>query len=378
MEKFNDIRPYRNEEFKAAFNQLIQEEEFVSVLKYFFHEKYTLHLEKLQDVKTIDEFQVLLIKPILQGIINSTITDLSFTGAENLSAGQPCLFISNHRDIVMDPSLIDLGLHFNNIPTVEIAIGDNLLVKPWIETFVKINKSFIVRRSLSGRDLLNSSVLLSEYIRHSIVDRSSYLWIAQREGRAKDGNDRTQESLLRMLGLSGNSKDLRNALTPLNISPVSISYEYDPCDGLKALELRTKATGKPFVKSPQDDLKNMITGIGGKKGKVNFHFSEPINELIQQSPETDNKKQSAAIAKMIDNVIFSNYTLYDTHKLAYNLLSETNTFEIAESSAFGIKNYFIQQLNNVGLSENELHFILIQYANPVINHLGIKQKNTTK
>lgn len=369
MEKFNDIRPYRNEEFHQAFEELMKEDEFLSVLKYFFHDNYPLYLEGLKKVKTIDEFQVLLIKPILQGVIDSSITKLSFTGTENLVAGNPCLFISNHRDIVMDASLIDIGLHYNNVPTVEIAIGDNLLVKPWIEMFVKLNKSFVVRRSLSGRDLLKSSILLSEYIRYSILDRNCFLWIAQREGRAKDGNDRTQESLLRMLGLSGKSKDLKNSLLPLNISPVSISYEFDPCDGLKALELWTKDSGKAFVKTPQDDLKNMITGISGKKGNVNFHFSPSINERLNKCNEADPRKEGAAIAEIIDEGIFSNYLLFDTHKAAYNMLTQSRTFEIDEIKAAEIKDYFIHQLNAVGLSENELRFIVIQYANPAVNYL---------
>jgi len=264
------------------------------------------------------------------------------------------------------------------VPTVEIAIGDNLLVKPWIEMLVKLNKSFVVRRSLSGRDLLKSSMLLSEYIRHSIVDRNCYLWIAQREGRAKDGNDRTQESLLRMLSMSGENKDLRNSLFPLNISPVTISYEYDPCDGLKAFELWTKASGKKYVKTPQDDLKNMVTGISGKKGRVNFHFSKSINEQLIACTETDTRKQSATIAEIIDDVIFSNYMLFDTHKTAYNLLTGTETFEIPGQKAAEIKNYFNNQLNSVGLSENEMNFILIQYANPVINHFELKKKKADK
>ncbi|HBG71040.1 MAG: hypothetical protein A2W93_02950 [Bacteroidetes bacterium GWF2_43_63] len=374
MEKFNDIRPYRNEEFHQAFDLLIKEDEFLSVLKYFFHENYALYLENLKRVKTIDEFQVLLIKPILQGIIDSSITRLSFTGTENLIAGNPCLFISNHRDIVMDPSLIDMGLHFNDVPTVEIAIGDNLLVKPWIEMFVKLNKSFVVRRSLSGRDLLKSSMLLSEYIRNSILVRNCFLWIAQREGRAKDGNDRTQESLLRMLGLSGENKDLRNSLLPLNISPVSISYEFDPCDGLKAMELWMKASGKTYVKTPQDDLKNMITGISGKKGNVNIHFSPSINDRLNECTETDSRKQCGTIASIIDEGIFSHYMLYDSHKVAYNMLTETRTFEIADHKTAEIKDYFVQQLKSVGLSENELSFIVTQYANPAVNYLETIRK----
>lgn len=374
MEKFNDIRPFRNDEVKYAFEQLIKEEEFVSVLKFFYQDKYSYFINKLNDINTIDEFQVVFIKPILQGIIDSSISELNFSGTENIESDKPSLFISNHRDIVLDPSLVDLGLHLNNIPTVEIAIGDNLLVKPWIELFVKLNKSFIVRRSLSNRELLASSLLLSEYIRHSIVERKSHIWIAQREGRAKDGNDKTQESLIRMLGMSGETKNLRQSLLPYNISPVSISYEYDPCDGYKALELHTKFLGKTYIKTPQDDLKNMITGIKGNKGKVNFHYSKPINARLSENNESCSRKQSAIIAEYIDDEIYANYRFFDTNKIAYNLLTKTNTFEVSQNKYLEIEDYFLNQLNSVGLNKDELYFILIQYANPVINHLEYKKK----
>jgi len=212
MENFDDIRPYRDEEFQNIFRLLAQEQEFVSVLKYFFHDSYNQQLNLLLKLKSVDDFQEFAIKPVLDGIIAKTTSGLTFTGAGNIPRNHPCLFISNHRDIVLDPSLIDYGLHINKIPTVEIAIGSNLLIKPWIELLVRLNKSFIVRRDISGRELLLSSQHLSSYIRHSVTECNRYIWIAQREGRAKDGNDQTQESLLRMLAMSDKSKDLRQSL----------------------------------------------------------------------------------------------------------------------------------------------------------------------
>ncbi|MPM13194.1 hypothetical protein SDC9_59549 [bioreactor metagenome] len=375
MGNFDDIRPYRDEEFAEIFAELVQEEEFVSILKYFFQDAYLLYLDKLKSVKTLDEFQVTLIKPILLGIIQASTSNLTYSGTVNIPVKEPCLFISNHRDIVMDPSLIDYGLHLNNVPTVEIAIGDNLLVKPWIEKLVKLNKSFIVRRSLSGRELLMSSKHLSEYIHHSLAERKCYLWIAQREGRAKDGNDHTQEGLLRMLSMAGDSKDVRQSLQPLNIIPVSISYEYDPCDWLKARELWMKAMGKEFIKTPEDDLLNMVTGIRGHKGNVNFHFAPSINNRLHEVVETEPRQQVEKIATIIDEGIYSSYVLSDTHKTAYNMLTGTNTFDIPEQKSEEIKNYFIGQLEKAGLSENELKYIIVQYANPVINYLKTMEKN---
>ncbi len=374
MENFDDIRPYRDDEMEMAISKLIVEDEFISILKYFFKKNYLNYLESLKTVREADEFQVFLIKPILDGLKAASMTELTFSGIENILTNQPCLFISNHRDIVLDPALLDLVLHLNNIPTVEIAIGSNLLIKPWIEVFVRINKSFIVRRDVSGRELLRSSLHLSQYIRDNIVERGSYTWIAQREGRAKDGNDFTQESLLRMLSLSGNTKNIADSLIPLNIIPVSISYEFDPCDGLKARELWMKKSGQPFVKSPQDDLVSMELGLRGQKGAVHFHFDKPITPELKTIASLGIHEQGTAIAQMIDSRIFSSYKLSNTQKAAYNLFFGVNKFDIEELQMAYLKAYFSKQLEDVGLSSNEMTFILQQYANPAANYLKIQEK----
>ncbi|PKP02658.1 MAG: acyltransferase [Bacteroidetes bacterium HGW-Bacteroidetes-6] len=374
MENFDDIRPFRDDEMENAISKLIVEDEFVSILKYFFKENYLHYLENLKTVRKADDFQVFLIKPILYGLKAQSMSELTFSGIENIPTDKPCLFISNHRDIVLDPALLDLVLHLNNIPTVEIAIGSNLLIKPWIEVLVRINKSFVVRRDVTGRELLRSSLHLSQYIRGNITERGSYTWIAQREGRAKDGNDNTQESLLRMLALSGESKNIAESLMPLNIIPVSISYEFDPCDGLKARELWMKGTGQDFVKSPKDDLISMELGMRGQKGYVHFHFDKPITSELASIASLGIHEQSEAIAKMIDQRIFASYKLSDTQKAAYNIHFGSNKFEISESKSAELKQYFMKKLGEVGLGQNELPYIIQQYANPAANFLKTTEK----
>lgn len=374
MENFDDIRPYRDEEFQETFSLLAKEQQFVSVLKYVFQDRADTLINMLKTLTSIDDLQANLIKPFLDGVINKSTQGVTFTGTENIPREKPCLFISNHRDIVLDPSLIDYGLHVNNIPTVEIAIGSNLLIMPWIELLVRLNKSFIVRRDVTGRQLLLSSMHLSSYIRHSVTECHRYIWIAQREGRAKDGNDLTQDSLLRMLAMSGKSKDMRQALMPLNIVPITISYEYDPCDGMKAAELAIKASNQPFTKTPDMDLQSMVTGIKGNKGHVNIHFGKPINEDLAKCAENDVHKQASAIAKIIDQAIFQSYSLYDSHKVAYNLMTGTDHFSVSKEKTTEIQSYFLKQLANSGLTENELPFIVMQYANQTKNYLSVTGK----
>ncbi len=374
MNTFDDIRPFRDHEIGTAIGKLLQEDQFTGILKYFFREKTSDYIDHLKKITTADEFQVFLIKPIIFGLKEKSMSELSWSGIENVPSDQACLFISNHRDIVLDPALLDLVLHLNHLPTVEIAIGSNLLIKPWIETLVRINKSFIVRRHLAGRELLRSSLHLSEYIHHNITERNCFTWIAQREGRAKDGNDHTQESLLRMLSLAAKTKNIAEALQPLNIVPVSISYEYDPCDGLKARELFTKAQGQEWRKTAQEDLLSMEMGMMGKKGHVHFHFCPSIKNDLHELASLPAQNQAAEIASLIDHRIHKSYRLFDTHKASYQIQSGDHSFGISDSTADSLEAYFLQKLADTGLDKQYLPFIRMQYANPVINFLKTKNE----
>lgn len=373
MENFDDIRPFKDSEYESVIKQLLSEDEFIFLLKNIYGEKYKYCIAALEKVKSHDEFIKAFVKPLLEIFINKTIAELKYSGIEKINTAEPCVFISNHRDIVMDPSLISYGTYTNNLPIAESAIGNNLLIRPWIEIFVKLNKAFVVKRNISGRELLLSSIHLSNYIKYSILEKKSFVWIAQREGRAKDGNDQTQSSLIRMLAMSNKDLNIVDAIQKLNISPISISYEFDPCDGLKAKELFLKSKDNNFQKSQEDDLKSMETGITGFKGNVVVCYSNSINDDLEKIKSNKEFCNQETIAKIINNKIFKNYHLFDTHKVAYNLTTQTNTFKVEPEKELEIKKYFLNQLLSVGLSENELPFILMQYANPVKNQISAEK-----
>jgi hypothetical protein len=260
--------------------------------------------------------------------------------------------------------------------TVEIAIGDNLLVFPWIEDLVRVNKSFIVKRGLSARQVLESSQLLSAYIAHTIQDKNQSIWLAQREGRAKDANDRTQESLLKMLNMGGKSTIAEN-LSSLNICPLSISYEYDPCDFLKAKEFQQKRDNPDFKKAPQDDLLNMQTGVMGYKGKVVYTMNACINDdILDLGNAISNKNELySAIAQLIDKHIYLGYTIFNVNKIAFDILDGTSRFEkeytLIEKLDF--EKYLEMQIEKIKIENRDDDFLmrkmLEMYANPLVNQL---------
>ncbi|MDD3490687.1 MAG: 1-acyl-sn-glycerol-3-phosphate acyltransferase, partial [Paludibacter sp.] len=266
--EFDDIRCYYNNEVHPALTRLSEEKQFMKVLStiYPLLPKDVIR-QRLLSFKSTIEFQKELIYPFLQYIEANLTKGIELQLPENFDTTKSYLYISNHRDIILDSALLCAKLIEKGMDTVEIAIGDNLLVFPWIEELVRVNKSFIVKRGLSPRQILESSKKLSSYIRLTINEKQQSIWIAQREGRAKDSNDRTQESLLKMMNMSGNGSIAEN-LAELNICPLSISYEYDPCDYLKAREFQQKRDNPAHKKSPQDDLINMQTGVMGFKGRV--------------------------------------------------------------------------------------------------------------
>ena len=281
--EFDDIRPYEAEEMKQAFDDLLSDRQFNIIMKGF-----TPWLPKLlrngllrlafTGIKTPLDFQKRFMKPVVNYIIRKH-TDGCFFDYSQMPTDkqQPRFtFISNHRDIVLDSAFLDVKLIEAGYPTtVEIGIGDNLLIYPWIKRLVRMNKAFTVRRGLTPKEMLRSSQLMSSYIHYAVQQKRENIWIAQREGRAKDSSDHTQEAVLKMLAMGG---DLRE----LNIVPLTISYEFDPCDYLKAQEFQQKRDNPAFKKSKQDDLDNMKTGIFGYKGRVTYHCGKPINEWIDE------------------------------------------------------------------------------------------------
>lgn len=373
--EFDDIRPYSPEELPAIFEELIADEEFKEMMTRAFPQlSYEQISGAMRGCKTNLEFQVALVKPFLYGLLDklSKGLTLSYDNKEQLSNA---LYISNHRDIILDSAFLDILLVEEIKNTVEIAIGDNLLIRPWIKKLVRVNRSFIVQRSLTMRELLASSKRLSSYIRFAIVDKKQPVWIAQREGRAKDSNDFTAESVLKMLAMHSPG-DPMEALKALNIAPTAISYEFDPCDYLKAKEYQQKRDNPEHKKSPFDDLLNMQTGLFGYKGHIHYHVAKCINDdLDALDPNLGKGEKFAAAAQIIDRAIHSNYRFWPVNYYFYELLTGDTRFAdkyTAEEKA-ALDAYLAGQLQKIDLPNKDEAFlrgkILEMYANPVKNYI---------
>ncbi len=376
---FEDIRPLNQDEVQAAIEELLASEEFRHALRYV---KPDLDWDQLSAAmracKTKEQFKSTLAYDAVMTVAKKTTFSLTISGRSRLPEGKPaCTFISNHRDIVLDASFLNVMLYDVGYGMTQVAIGDNLLIRPWIKTFVRLNNSFIVKRGVSVRQMLEVSSTLSAYINHTIKDTKESIWIAQREGRAKDSNDRTQPSVLKMLCMAG-GKDIIGNLKSLNIVPVAISYEFDPCDYLKAQEFQLKRDNPEYHKTQRDDLLNMETGILNNKGRVHFTISQLINDQLDQlDPNMDRNELFAAVASIIDKEIYRHYRFYPNNYVAYDLLSGTRRF----SDHYGLKDkkafeeYLQKQLDKIVIPNKDENFlrkkILEMYANPLKNFLAL-------
>ena len=376
---FEDIRPLNQDEVQAAIEELLASEEFRHALRYV---KPDLDWDQLSAAmracKTKEQFKSTLAYDAVMTVAKKTTFSLTISGRSRLPEGKPaCTFISNHRDIVLDASFLNVMLYDVGYGMTQVAIGDNLLIRPWIKTFVRLNNSFIVKRGVSVRQMLEVSGTLSAYINHTIKDTKESIWIAQREGRAKDSNDRTQPSVLKMLCMAG-GKDIIGNLKSLNIVPVAISYEFDPCDYLKAQEFQLKRDNPEYHKTQRDDLLNMETGILNNKGRVHFTISQLINDQLDQlDPNMDRNELFAAVASIIDKEIYRLYRFYPNNYVAYDLLSGTRRF----SDHYGLKDkkafeeYLQKQLDKIVIPNKDENFlrkkILEMYANPLKNFLAL-------
>ena len=373
--EFDEIRPYLPEELPQIYEELIADPEFQAVMGYVFKDIPFEHVAaKIRGCKTNLDFQVNMVLPFLQQVLAKLSTGLtmSIENKENLAKS---LCISNHRDIIMDSAFLCMVLVQNTGNTVEIAIGDNLLIRPWIKKLVRVNRSFIVQRSASIREMLASSKRLSSYMHHAITERQQPIWIAQREGRAKDSNDRTQEGLIKMMSMYS-SDDIIDALKVLNIAPTTISYEFDPCDYLKAKEFQQKRDNPEWKKAPQDDLINMKAGMFGYKGGIHYHVADCINDEIDAIDRSLGKNEkTAAVARIIDKHIHKNYKFWPINYYFYELLTGDARFAdkyTAEDKA-KLDMYLQGQIEKVDLPNRDDEFcrtkILEMYANPVINYI---------
>ena len=382
--QFDEIRPYEPEEMKQAFDDLLSDRQFNVVMKGlvpWLPKSVRNGLLRLAftGVKTPLDFQLRFMKPVVKYVIRRHTDGCTFDDGPLQPGEARYTFVSNHRDIVLDSAFLDVKLVEAGYPTtVEIGIGDNLLIYPWIKRLVRMNKAFTVRRGLSMRETLAASQLMSRYIHYAVTQKHENIWIAQREGRAKDSNDRTQDAVLKMLAMGG-------SLDELNIVPLTISYEYDPCDYLKAQEMQQKRDNPGFKKSRQDDLDNMRTGILGYKGRVTYRAAAPINTWLAELSGLPRQEYFAAVAQRMDHEIHSHYELYPANYIAADLLQMENSelrienYDYSDGGKFytqadveRFNRYLDGQLAKVTLAQPDLPFlrraILTMYANPLRNY----------
>lgn len=376
-EKFEEMRPLYDSEVHDAIKFILNDPDFQKNVLPRVTRKVPLWLIKLYlfPVRSVMGLQRAMVVPFMNRIFRTMADGVTCDYSAIRKKPENLLFISNHRDIIMDPAILDYQLYRKmHRPTVEIAIGSNLMIKPWIEKLVKLNKSFTVNRSATASELMNSSQLLSEYIHFAIKQKKTSIWMAQREGRAKDSNDRTQKSVLKMLSMAEEG-DVRESLASLHITPLSISYEYDPCDYLKAEEFQMKRDNPSYVKSKQSDLNNMKIGVMGYKGRIHYQASEPIDDEIMALDGSQPRNVILnQIAEIIDRHIFLGYRFFPGNYIALDLLQGktdgvSENYTKADFEKFNA--YIDRQISKIRLKERDVDFLrekmLQMYANPLIN-----------
>lgn len=384
-EDFKDIAPYDNEMFQPKVAELVKEHGFRNILTSVMPGlDYPSFAERMLTVKSQDDFQKQLMYPFLVKLEKDTTDGVTISGLENYVDGEYFTVITNHRDIVLDASFLNLGFLSNGKPTTEIAIGDNLLIYSWIDDLVRLNKSFIVRRNLGLKQALEAAKHLSAYIHFAITQKGRSIWIAQREGRTKDSNDVTQESLIKMLGLAGGSK-MRKNIEEINLLPTSISYEYDPNDFLKAREFLLRRRNPEYKKCKRDDLFSMETGMMGYKGRVHFSVGRCITPQLKALPQDISTTDFlAAVCSLIDKTIHLGYQIYPINYISYDIIEDSTEFadRYTESEKQSVLEYIDRQLAKVDakdITDEEYQFmknaILDMYANPLKNKLKASCEN---
>ncbi len=376
---FDDIRPYADEEIPQAVSEVIADPKFRRVLARLFPlmpvwMSVRIITQALKKVKTPTDFQVRISRHVVKYVLRRSSTGHSYN-FDALVNGRPrYTLITNHRDIVLDSAILCILLMDARFPaTVEIAIGDNLLIHSWIRKLVRLNKSFIVRRNLPIREQLGASRHLSEYIHYVVNQKRDNVWVAQREGRAKDASDHTQESVLKMLAMGGEGTPV-DALKALNIAPMTISYEYDPCDYLKARELQLKRDDPQWRKSREDDMLSMQTGILGAKGRIHYQASPSINRWLDELRSLPKPELFREVARRFDRDLHLAYRLYPGNYVADDLLTgvPSHAMNYTHKEKVAFEAYIQKQLDRIELPNKDEAFlretILTMYANPLRNY----------
>lgn len=380
--EFEEIRPFEPEELPVVYERLLADKQFQAVLAYIMpNVPLEMVRMKMQGCKTSLEFQLAFCYGFLENLLKKA-SDGCDIDTSAVDVSKRYTFVSNHRDIVLDSALLDkLLVDAGFKTTCEIAIGDNLLSLPWVKDLVRVNKSFIVKRGLSPRETLMASKVMSDYMHFVVKEKHDNIWIAQREGRAKDSNDRTQPAILKMMAMGGGRGSVQEKLMQLHIVPLAISYEYDPCDFLKAKEFQQKRDIEGWKKSKTDDIVSMQTGIMGYKGRIHYHLAPCIDDFLASlSPETPKTEVFDIIANHIDHEIHSHYRLFPSNYIALDLLNgdEANAAHYTDEDKRKFLQYIDGKLQKIDLEQKDEPFLrermLTMYANPVRNYLSATKR----
>ena len=370
MQRFDSIRPYYDAEVNEAIHSAVNHPMMKAIMNFTFPElDDEIWKEQLKRTHSIRDFQCNFIYKALKKVLEKSSDGLSTSGFDTLEKNTSYLFISNHRDIILDTSLLNACLFEHGLVMTASAIGDNLVKRDFMNTLAKLNRNFLVQRGLSPRELLESSKLMSEYIGQLLLRENRSVWIAQREGRTKDGNDATHSGVLKMLAMGSDESNLMDYFKKIKIVPVSISYEYDPTDALKMPQLIAEANDEIYIKEKNEDFVTLLSGIIGQKKRIHIHVGDILDkELDKIAKDFDNtNKQVQALAQTIDDSILQSYKLWPTNYIAYDLLNKSTTYSHFytenEKSLFERRLEMKIDQNNPLMVES----FLAMYANPVVN-----------
>ena len=368
---FEDIRPYNDDEINPALHRIVNVPEFSKVLEYIFPDRNKEDIiAELKGIHSAIDFQKQFMHPLVNSIVRKTSKGLTYNGFDLLVPGTPYLFVSNHRDIVLDSAILQVLLFDNGHLSSEITFGSNLMSNPFIVDFGKINRMFTVYRGGNRMEMFRNSQILSSYIRHTITRKRTSAWIAQRNGRTKDGNDKTETGLLKMFNISGGDS-FEKSFSELNIVPLSISYEYEPCCALKVKETSVVLKGLTYQKAPNEDFMSILTGITSQKGHIHLSIGHPVNTFLKVTGETTvfNDKINK-LATLMDDEIYRNYRLWPNNYIAFDRLNNSKAYSRFYTAAdeADFDQYVIRELSALNLNAPEYVEILFKiYANPVVN-----------
>jgi 1-acyl-sn-glycerol-3-phosphate acyltransferase len=378
MPNFDAIRPYYDSEINEGICSVIQHPMMKAMMNFAFPEvEESIWKEQLKKTHSIRDFQINFIYQLVQKVLQRSSEGLTTSGFEKLDKNTSYLFISNHRDIILDTCLLNVCLYDHGLIMTASAIGDNLVKKDFLMKLAKLNRNFLVLRGLSPRELLQSSKLMSEYMGQLMLRENRSVWLAQREGRTKDGNDATQQGVLKMVGMGSDEENVLDYFKKIKIVPVSISYEYDPTDALKMPQLMAEANNEIYTKVKNEDFITLMSGVMGQKKRIHIHVGDVLNQEIEEikKMQYNTNRQIQGVAQAIDESILSSYRLWPTNYIAYDILHNTNQhqhlYSETEKSLFGRR----LELKIDATNQTMVESFLAMYSNPVSNQLNYQDAN---